>query len=106
METMTEPIRARMQKKTAEISRRGRILTAIERCCTARNYEPVSTSEIMEFSHALRLYRGTSGRDKDNHARAIRRSAQRLCDKVGHSNSWSTMVMAPTRKRRRLMRES
>jgi hypothetical protein len=77
------------------IERRGRILTAITRCCIANDYEPVSTSQIMAFSHALRLYRGgLRGRDRNNMARAIRAAADRLCDRVGYKwGDWGNPIL-------------
>ena len=72
----------------SQISRRGRVLGAIEYCFVANGYRPVSTSQIMEFAFVRRLYRGRpSDRDRENFSRSIRRAASRLCDRVGKAKS-------------------
>jgi hypothetical protein len=63
----------------------GRIQVRIRRAFTAA--EPVielTTRQLMEWTHALSLHRGkTSYRERCNHSRAIRRAAERLCERVG-----------------------
>ena len=72
----------------SQISRRGRVLGAIEYCFVANGYRPVSTSQIMEFAFARQLYRGRpSDRDRENFSRSIRRAGSRLCDRVGKAKS-------------------
>ena len=72
----------------SQISRRGRVLGAIEYCFVANDYQPVSTSQIMEFAFARHFYRGRpSDRDRETFSRSIRRAAPRLCDRVGKAKS-------------------
>jgi hypothetical protein len=72
----------------SEISRRGRILRAIERAFIASRRSEVSTSEIMQFAFALPLYRGRhSAQDRRLFSRSILRAAPRLCDRVGKAKS-------------------
>ena len=61
---------------------------AVERAFIANDYRPVSTTEIMRWVFALRLYQGRgSARDRENYSRSIRRAAERLCVKVGKATS-------------------
>src|SRR5262245_37486046 len=70
----------------SRIYRRGRVLRGIERAFVANDMRPVSTSEIMAHSFALALYQGkTSKRERENHARSIRRACDRLCVRLGHA---------------------
>jgi len=72
----------------SEISRRGRVLRAVERCFIANDLRPVSTSQIMEYAFALPLYRGRrSPYDRRLFSRSILRAASRLCDRVGKARS-------------------
>jgi hypothetical protein len=72
----------------SQISRRGRVLGAIEYCFVANGCQPVSTSQIMEYAFARRLYLDQpSDRDRENFSRSIRRAASRLCERVGKARS-------------------
>src|SRR5262245_1006974 len=63
----------------SEISRRGRVLRAVERCFIANDLRPVSTSQIMEYAFALPLYRGRrSPHDRRLFSRSILRAAAML----------------------------
>src|SRR5262245_57724415 len=70
------------------IQRNGHVLRGIRYAFIAADYRALTTSEILEWSHALRLYRGQrSRRDRSNFCTALRRACDRLCDRAGRSET-------------------
>jgi hypothetical protein len=70
------------------IQHRGRVLQSVERVFLALGRSEVTTSEIITWAFALRLYRGDGGkRNRDNYCRSIRRAADRLCARVRRSET-------------------
>src|SRR5262249_18917151 len=66
--------------------RLGRVQRGIHRAFVASNGKPLSTSEIMAYSHVRRLFQGdNSPRHRHNHCRAIRIAAEVLCVRVGRA---------------------
>jgi len=58
---------------------RGRIQRRIQRAFIASPTSALSTSEIVQWSHALALHQGkTSRRQRLNHCRAVRHAAEHL----------------------------
>jgi hypothetical protein len=64
-------------------TRIGRIQRGIRRAFIVRP-GVWTTRELLEWTHALRLYQGRrSHRERHNYCRAIRRAAERMCERVG-----------------------
>jgi hypothetical protein len=72
----------------SQIYRLGRVLRGIETAFIYNDYQPVSTTQIMDFAFALGFYQGRkSNRDRENYSRSIRRACARVCVKVGKAKS-------------------
>jgi hypothetical protein len=66
--------------------RLGHVQRQITRAFIAADRE-LSTCQLVEWAFPLQLYQGrTSYHDRVNYCRAIRRAADRLCDRVGRSD--------------------
>jgi hypothetical protein len=71
-------------------NRLGRVMRGIRRVFTVNPDRAFTTTEIMAWSHARGLYAGRdSYRDRRNYCRAIRRAAERICERVGRSGTGS-----------------
>ena len=79
--------------KTAQKSpkpRIGRTMKGIRRAFIVEPDRAWSTGALAEWTHTLPIYRGkTSQRHWHNHRRAIRRACERLCVRVGRSQTGS-----------------
>jgi hypothetical protein len=69
-------------------NRVGRVQRSVVRAFVVADGRSLTTTEIMAWSHARKLYSGRNGyRDRRNYYRAIRRAAERLCIRVGRGGS-------------------
>jgi hypothetical protein len=68
----------------------GRVQLGIRRAFIVAPDRLWSTSQLMEWTHALALYRGRSShRERHYYCKDVRRAAERLCDRVGRSATGS-----------------
>ena len=61
----------------------GRVRRGITRAFIAGGGRDLTTSELLQWSHALELYRGASLRQRHYYCQWIRQAALRLCERVG-----------------------
>jgi hypothetical protein len=65
-------------------NRIGRVQLRVRRAFLANPNRELTTRELMEWTHAGRLYQGQdSHRERHNYCRAIRRAAERYGERVG-----------------------
>ena len=67
----------------------GRVRRGIQRAFIAGGGRDLTTSELLQWSHALELYRGASLRQRHYYCQWIRQAALRLCERVGRSDKGS-----------------
>jgi hypothetical protein len=68
-------------------NRVGRVQRSVVRAFVVADGRSLTTTEIMAWSHARKLYSGRNAyRDRRNYYRAIRRAAERMCERVGRSD--------------------
>ena len=67
----------------------GRVRRGIQRAFIAAGNRDLTTSELLQWSHALELYRGASLRQRHYYCQWIRQAALRLCERVGRSDKGS-----------------
>ena len=80
--------------------RLGRVQRAVYRVLEMRNNQPTSTTDILSYSHALRLYGGRLSRyDRRGFTRSVRRACDVLCDRVGRSTSVGYPIMWVLKRR-------
>jgi hypothetical protein len=69
--------------------RLGRVRRGVARAFIANGYRDLTTSELLQWSHALELYRGASLRQRHYYCQWIRKAALRLCERVERSDKGS-----------------
>jgi hypothetical protein len=67
----------------------GRVRRGITRAFIAGGGRDLTTSKLLQWSHALELYRGASLRQRHYYCQWIRQAALRLCERVGRSDKGS-----------------
>jgi hypothetical protein len=62
-------------------------MRGIQRAFIAGGGRDLTTSELLQWSHALVLHRGAPMRERHYLCKDVRRAADRLCERVGRSDT-------------------
>jgi hypothetical protein len=79
-------------------NRTGRVTRGITRAFIAAGNRDLTTSELLQWSHALELYRGAPMRVRRYYCQSVRRSAALLCDRVGRGKGSARPLLWRLRK--------
>jgi len=78
--------------------RTGRVQRGITRAFIAAGGRDLTIPELMEWTHARALHRGTSARERNYLKGDVRRAAKRMCEQVGRSTGPGRPVLWRLRK--------